>query len=362
MKNQERTTWSLFAYIAADDQVLSRYGQSNTEDLLSINSSEVLNITIELDQFSSRTGSIRLIKKATSEILKISGEERNSGSKETLQQFLLWSREQCESEKYLIIIGGHGSSFRRDVPRQPFKSITKDIAKDANGTSISIGDIRAIFTNIPRVNILCFDSCVMGFLEICAELSKVASYMIVSQHDIPAKGFPYKKILKETMFTDEEVICNSILKSYIEDEGHNKTLSCISTDATHNAMNLLGQLGSLLVAGIPHYNEKIQDIRRRCLSFDEGVDAISFLKLLKDECSELIIKEACQNAINAFTACIRCSVAQGQHSNATGLTIWFPRSSYLYERSKADYHQLQITHQFPGWKCFLHCYFAKKGQ
>jgi hypothetical protein len=122
--------------------------------------------------------------------------DTDSGDPKLLFDFINWTVEQHPADHYMIILSGHGSGvldqeFLRDESSkgtltikelgEVFKAVKKEL-KDKEGNQLVI-------------DVLGFDSCVMGMAEVCYELADTVKYMVSSESFGPQTGWPYGRII-----------------------------------------------------------------------------------------------------------------------------------------------------------------------
>jgi cysteine peptidase C11 family protein len=123
--------------------------------------------------------------------------DTDSGDPKLLFDFISWTVDNHPADHYMIILSGHGSGvldqeFLRDESSKGtltikelgkvFKAV-KDVLRDKEGNPLVI-------------DVVGFDSCVMGMAEICYELRDNVKYMVSSESFSPQTGWPYGRIIE----------------------------------------------------------------------------------------------------------------------------------------------------------------------
>ncbi len=131
--------------------------------------------------------------------------EADTGSAETLKNFLLWSKEYYSAEKIIFIFGTHGFGFsvEEDTTSASNQDLTqRSLAPDFNaGYSIIYSDQIAAafeaagFCGANKINLLLMDVCLEGSIEEAYELRDTADFLIASENEIPGAGMPYENFI-----------------------------------------------------------------------------------------------------------------------------------------------------------------------
>ncbi|KHC90342.1 peptidase C11, clostripain [Thermotoga sp. Mc24] len=128
-------------------------------------------------------------------IMGITGVDFNSGSHEDLEYWLKYVFENFSATYRALIMWDHGSAWISDSGFTSSKAISFD---DTSGSAIAVRDLRMTLENVvnsvlvgQKLDILGFDACLMGSLEVIYELRNTADYIIASSFSEPAEGWDY---------------------------------------------------------------------------------------------------------------------------------------------------------------------------
>lgn len=123
--------------------------------------------------------------------------DTDSGDPKLLFDFISWTVDNYPADHYMVILSGHGSGvleqeFLRDESSKGTLTI-KELGQVFNAVKDGLTDK----TGKPVViDILGFDSCVMGMAEVCYELAGTVKYMVSSESFSPQTGWPYGRIVQ----------------------------------------------------------------------------------------------------------------------------------------------------------------------
>jgi len=122
--------------------------------------------------------------------------DTDSGDPALLFEFINWTVENHPADHYMIILSGHGSGvldqeFLRDESTKGTLTI-KELGKVFKAVKSEMKDKDG---NPLVIDVVGFDSCVMGMAEICYELAGNVRYMVSSESFGPQTGWPYGRII-----------------------------------------------------------------------------------------------------------------------------------------------------------------------
>lgn len=151
--------------------------------------------------------------------------ELDTGDPEVLQEYLHYVLRNFKADKYMLIMASHGDGVHQTYPgRSDFiinkqNSILQDIGNpnpyiivdhQAGYHSLSPKELREAIQGAydsldllggsyseRRLNIIAFDACLMGMVEVAYELKDCADYLLASPEELPGRGYPYAEILHD---------------------------------------------------------------------------------------------------------------------------------------------------------------------
>ena len=250
-----------------------------------------------------------------------------------------------------------------------------------------------------KLDILGFDSCVMGMLEVGYQFDAVAKTMIASEGSVPSAGWTYAKLLgclaqENARDADTRDVAALFVKNFIRSQDE-YTVGGVSVDMAAWDLSrvrcLAGTFDALAVALLTCFDDKKSRIYRqmervilkvhwKCQSYmyDQNVDLGDFCELLEQECrlvreelgdgDDTVLLEdveiACQEVLKELNEAVILSGFSGggyQHSN--GMSVFFPWSREGYEVSKKNYESLWFSEDAEkkqlSWIGFLKKYLYK---
>lgn len=111
--------------------------------------------------------------------------EPNMGDWHTLRDFIVFGQSYAPAENYLLVLWDHGSGY---------ESVCVD---DTSGDYLSMHEVQLALSDpqVQYLDVVAFDACMMGQLEVAYELRDVTDYLVFSEEGVPVSGFPYEDIL-----------------------------------------------------------------------------------------------------------------------------------------------------------------------
>ena len=320
------------------------------------------------------------------------------------------------ADKYALIFSGHSLGFQ-DI------GLFKD---ESSGKAMNMKDFYALLLAVVRsqeeldqiaatdewddetekvvttkllgqkLDILGFDSCVMGMLEVGYQFTNIAHTMIASEGSVPSAGWTYAKILgclaqEQNRNIDTRDVAELFVKKFIRTQDE-YTVGGVSVDMAAWDLSQFESLASafdeLSWALLECFEDPESRIYRqmervilyvhwKCQSYmyDQNVDLGDFCELLDQECGRVVeelgggkdtkllkdVQVACGYVLDELkNAVILSGFSGGGYQYSNGMSVFFPWSREGYEVSKKNYETLWFTKQAAkkrlSWTGFLKKY------
>jgi hypothetical protein len=223
-------TWTVMMYEDADDEILEEDMCFDVNEAESVGSNDQVKIVAQLDRYSggySGDGDVTsarrylLTKDAdlntlTSPVLADLGEV-DMGDGQTLYDFATWAIQTYPAEHYVLILSDHGGGWTGGW--------TDDDPTDGSDLTVQeIDDALAAIvadTGIGSFELVGFDACLMGQLEVMSVVAPHAKYAVGSEETEPSVGWGYAGFLtaleQNTSMTGRE-LGQAIVDSYIQED------------------------------------------------------------------------------------------------------------------------------------------------
>jgi hypothetical protein len=250
--------WTVMVYIGADNN-LSGYVNGDVDEMERAGSTSEVNIICQIDGKASYGGyndylgtwsTVRRyrIQSGNSSNNRIDAGfiadlgDLNSENPNVLRDFAIWAIDNYPAERYMLVLWNHGGGWARPSP-EPFKAIIWD---DTNGDGSGIGFSNGEYANMmsqicdhlgKTINVVGFDACIVGMLEIEYETMGYADYLVHSEANVPGQGWDYDFLVSLTAnpYCTEEELINWIIDEYATYyTSSSVTMSGVRLDHDHN--------------------------------------------------------------------------------------------------------------------------------
>lgn len=242
---------TLIAYMMCDglDSNIRNNVRELTEASSDIKTAD--NILVFVD-YRGEHSRILKISKGKSEAVKDYGKDLVNSDPEVMSEVLKWCVSNYPAETYSLVIGSHGSGWLIDndtVPskKSPFKAIGLAYGNDK---AINISTFTHVIKQLPHLEYVLFDCCVMQNVEVAYELRNSADYIIGSPAEIPDRGAPYKDILPALLSSSPEPIAQGFYDAYINGT-YGVPISVVKTSELDNLMRITREKLPLIFSTYP---------------------------------------------------------------------------------------------------------------
>jgi hypothetical protein len=413
-------TWLVMLYEDADDQVLEQDMVMDVNEAERVGSTDKVTIVAQLDRYKGGfkgdgnwSGARRLhitkdddLNKLNSEVVADLGKV-NMADGQTLVDFAEWAINTYPAAHYALILSDHGmgwpggwSDGSQTKPGPDGLGLTSDgDLLLLNEIDAALGKIRAD-TGIDAFDMIGFDACLMGQLEVLTAIAPHARYVVASEEVEPALGWAYAGFLGQLVANpaiDAGSLSKDIVQSYIDqdqrivddaaraefvqetfdttktrsaravaaDMSHDVTLSAYDTAALPDLLTALdgfsaalSKLNKKTVASARTYAQHFEN------TFDDGpspyIDIGSFASVIRDKSNTKGIDKAADDLLAALKHVVIAEKHGDERSGATGLSIYFPTSK-LYKSTDAGRKvYAQVASRFADsadWNKYLNFYY-----
>ncbi len=399
-KASAQADWTFMVYLDGDNNLES----AGIDDFLEISSvvgltgeGAAVRVVVQFDRISGYDSSYEnwtTCKRfeITAGITPIEGNqvsdlgEVNMGDLDILTDFINWAITNYPAGNYALVLWNHGSGWREILERKKVVNLSwkagedwRSILKEGESTKyvcydetsadyLYMDEVETALNNANDINLLGFDACLMGMVEVAYEISKstnAVSIMVGSEEAEPEDGWPYDTILTDLVNADTDLghpmtpteLGTTIVNkygAYYEDMGNQGTTQ--SAIDLSQMSNLAAAIDNFATAMSSNWSE-IKSCRENSQEYYtiEHIDLYHFADLVSNNVTDSAIvarADAVKTAVN--NGVIAEYHGTGQvYSN--GLAIYFPnREDGFYERcyEGATYDLSADT----GWDEFLKQY------
>ena len=348
--------WTVGVYMCADNG-MNDLADIDIAEMKQVGSTEEVNVVVQVDRTARdpRPGCYRyFIKKDGADTLASLGEV-DMADPATLAGFADFLRRHYPATNYVLVLWDHGDGWYPG--HGPSRAIFIDDSRD-HEMGVAGGELAQAMADVKqslgkRVRILAFDACLMGMIEVAAEVRDACDYLLASEALVPADGLPYDEFLDRLTSrptrTPAELLPD-ICRDYVEQyPGEQVTLSALDMRGLDQA---LGLMKATLSDSIGPSSAELHAARAAVQTMPGWpfhVDLIHFLDLVPGAASDSLL-------VSLRSAVIANERSPGLE-NAFGLAVWFP-GNYLALKGWLDSYVTLNFARETGWLSFLNRYFG----
>jgi hypothetical protein len=368
------STWTVMVYMDGDNNLESA-AVDDLNEMEAVGSTSLVNIVVQFDRHSAydntngnwdSTKRFHVKKDAngydsiiTSPVLSDEGEV-NMGDPLSLENFITWAQTDFPASHYVLVLWDHGSGWK--VP-SPVRSVCTD---ETDGDELTMIEVETALRNATcsgtcPLDIVGFDACYMGMVEVDYEILPYAHYRVGSEEYEPGDGwdyFAFLNFLVHSPYATPEKVAAVIVNSYMSFYGlkGQETQSAVHLNPTSTVVDAL-DVFSLHLAGAMEFKSDIQRARSDVQFFTDldYIDLYHYAQLIREYVPHRGIK---QDALILMNRIIEAVTSEGHgimSRNAHGMSIYFPIGAAGYD---PNYENAVEFTEDTFWDEFLNQYYS----
>lgn len=226
----ELPAWTVIVYSAADDEVLEESMWFDLNEMELVGSNPQMNIVVQIDRYTGAftgdgdwTDTRRYLITQDNDLDHINSPvveslgELDTGNPQTLIDFVTWAIQTYPAQKYALIMSDHGGGWTGG-----FSDMSTASYSDLSIPEIvsSIEQIRQS-TGIDKFELIGFDACLMGQIEVFGSLYPYSNYMVASEEVEPGYGWSYAAWLEQLAQSpslDGAGLSQAIVSTYVTND------------------------------------------------------------------------------------------------------------------------------------------------
>lgn len=203
-----KTVWTVMVYMCADNNLNPQSVYDVNEMILAGGSNKNLNIVLLWDQTTSYAGGDRhgyYLVTSTGPKLLYNTDEVNMGNVDTTKNFIDFAIANYKADRYIFVLWDHGDGVDKSTAPESITTLQKSIAQDSSsgGDMLTDTEQKEVFQHFynkigKKIDILIYDACVMGLVELMCQAKDYFNYFIGSEDNVPGSGMNYR-FLKEIL-------------------------------------------------------------------------------------------------------------------------------------------------------------------
>jgi len=388
--------WTIMVYLDGDNN-LDPDSVNDIEEMKLVGSTDKVNVLVLWDRYYGPAylykvvkGDLVLMDGLEVNGVPVNGQEVSMADWRVLEAFVDYGKSMLPANHYMLDLWDHGSAFGY--------ACWDDHADPAWWVpyrAISLAQVGQALAGSGNMDILTYDGCTIGMIEIANELTSISAdvgvqigYLVASEEYIPNSGYAYDDLLKR-MDTMEDLSAGAVARmmadSYAEcysTQGQAKGCSTVGLSAVDLSKvgaiaPALRTLVEMLEQGLAEdfkYNHRlIADARGEANlgwslnGWDDRVDIGEFLLMLSVLSEDPAVKALAEEILNMMTDAVYVGNTQAlQSQGAFGLGVWFPTSYKSLGNANTGGYGVILQYQSAfafaddaGWMAFLYAFWGK---
>ncbi len=355
--------WTIMVYSAADDVVLEENMWFDVNEMELVGSTDQMNVVVQIDRYDGAftgdgdwTEARRYLITQDSDLSHIASPvvqslgEIDTGDPQTLIDFVTWSMEQYPAKKYALVMSDHGGGWTGG-----FSDMSAgDSALTMPEIVSAMEDIRAA-TGVDKFEVLGFDACFMGQIEVFGSLYPFSNYMVASEEVIPAYGWSYAGWLgdlAQNPAMDGSGVANSIVSTYVvtdtyltevratpDDISQEESTTTLSAIESARMPDVIEAMNDFITAIAFIDQEQVAEARtytRKYFSLfgDDAaptfLDLSNFAGILRERTDDQDVLQAAAQLKAAISAAVVSEKHGEDMAGSNGISFHFPDSDIYY--------------------------------
>ncbi len=397
--------WTVIVYSDADDDILEEPMWYDVNEMELVGSNSQMNIVVQMDRYAGGftgdgdwTEARRYYLTQNSDMTTIASPviqslgEVDMGGPQTLVDFVTWAMQSYPAKKYALVMSDHGGGWTGGF---------SDMSTNSDELSLPeiVGAMEQVHQNTgQKLELLGFDACLMGQIEVFGSLYPYANYMVGSEEVIPSYGWSYAAWLNQlaqnpTM--DGRGLSQAIVSTYvindtlltelrassddIAQEESTTTLSAVESARMPDVINAMNQFVTVMAS---MDQTQVAQARTYARSYDSVfgedfsnpyMDLESFAETLVRMTGDPTLTQAqtqLQTAIKSAVTAEKHGTAMG---GSNGISFHFPDSAlyhltefgdvgFTYAQSSSAFLQQSDWDEFLAYHYTGQAYVPQQGQ
>ncbi len=364
--------WTIMVYLDADNN-LEDAGIIDFNEMEAVGSTDSVNIIVQFDRVTgyvtsdgnwTDTRRFRVLhddnlSAITTSPVEIMGEQ-NMGDPEVLKEFIEWSTANYPADHYALILWNHGGGmWKKGEPTRKTNPKDKDVCYDDTDndylSNFEVGN--AIKTSGIHFDIVSYDACLMGMIEVAYQIRDMADIMVASEETIPWDGYNYTGFL-EGLVNDPQMTTKTLAENMIDVysafyPSDYVTLSAVDLHSIRNVVAKTDTLVSRIIENDAAWDAVGEAWNNTQYFADLSYrDLWSFASLVNSGVEDTQIQEAATELMLSIDNAVIDFYASEGFNFARGISIYFPESSNYY----SEYEDPSAGRDFAD---FLHVFHSE---
>jgi hypothetical protein len=275
--------------------------------------------------------------------------ERDFGDKQTLIDFVTWTKANYPADHYALIFWGHGWNWHPGYV----------MLDDTSADTLDYEEEKAAIPSLGFIDVVGYDGCNMASIEIFNLWHGHATAVTGSQEYVGWEGLQYDLVLAQ-LAANPNMTADQVAIAFSQSATQDKTWSAVAVDSRLDTLlNAVNSWAGALNAGLSKNRKQYDQAFTATRNFWQAPmdkDLYDMAYELNNKVTDANVKAKSQAVMNAFSSVILHERHDNSYAEVHGITIYHVSkatekdSNYTYYRSTIDF-ALQT-----GWDEFLDAY------
>ena len=355
-----KAKWTVMVYISGDNDLESYVVPDLEEELAAVGSSASVQVIALVDRgpgYDTSYGDwqstklFRVTKGMTASSASALADwgERNMADKQTLIDFVTWTKSNYPADRYALYFWGHGWNWHPGY-------VMRD---DTDNDTLDMEELKSALPSLGFIDMVGFDGCNMASIEVQLLWRGYATALAHSQEFVWSEGVQYDQILTKltansAMNADELAVVTS------QSATSDKTWSAVALDSRFDDLiTAVNEFSIALNDGLSQNRRKYDRAFKATRSFWQAPtdkDLYDMAYEINRLVSDPTIKSKSKAVMNAVDAVVLHERHVKAYADAHGITIHhISRAAQKDAEFTEDYRALDFASQ-TGWDEFLDAY------
>ncbi len=364
--------WTVIVYSAADDEVLEESMWFDVNEMELVGSSPQMNIVVQIDRYAGAftgdgdwTDTRRYLitqdndlDHITSPVVESVGEV-DTGNPQTLIDFVTWAVQKYPAQKYALVMSDHGGGWTGGFSDMSTSSYS-DLSIPEIGFALE--QIRQN-TGMDKFEMIGFDACLMGQIEVFGSLYPYSNYMVASEEVEPGYGWSYAAWLQQLAqnpSVNGEGLSQAIVSTYVTNDvllsggrassdeiAQEESTTTLSAVESARVPDVIGAMNGFTSAITVLDQTRVAEARTYTRSYfslfgeevsPSFIDLGNFAEVLTTLTDETAVEQAAVQLRTAIDSAVVAEKHGINMSGSNGIAFHFPDSDlYYYTEFNAEF-------------------------
>jgi hypothetical protein len=283
--------------------------------------------------------------------------ERDFGDKQTLIDFVNWTKANYPADHYALYFWGHGWNWHPGVVMRDETVSATDTDPNLMDT-LDMDEVKAALPSLGFIDMVGFDGCQMASIEVDMLWHGHATALSHSQEWVGDEGIQYDLVLAQ-LAANPNMTADQVAIATTQSATSDKTWSAVAVDGRFDTLlSAVDQWSVALKNGLGANRKKYDQAFTATRSFWQAPmdkDLYDMAYEMNRNVTDANIKSKSQAVINAVKGVVLYERHVNAYSDAHGITIYHISKATEKDSNYTYYRTLDFALQ-TGWDEFLDAY------